>query len=86
MPVNEAGTPTDAVRVTVIDVTACARIGMLPAGAIVRVPGEGVGDTVPCVKVADVPDPTFSRQKSKLTLPGSIICGQANAILLFETL
>jgi len=42
----------------------------------VRVPGDGDGVAVPCMKVADVAEPTFSRQKSKLTLPGSIICGQ----------
>ena len=82
----DAGTPVDAVSDTVIAVTAVARTGTLPVGVTVRVPGDGDGVAVPCMKVADVAEPTFSRQKSKLTLPGSIICGQVKGMLLFDTL
>ena len=83
----DAGTPLEAVSDTVIAVTPVARMGTLPAGVTVRVPGEGNGFTVPCVKIADVEAPTFSRQKSKLTVPGSIICGHDKfVIVLFETL
>ena len=86
MPVTDAGTPVDAERVTVIAVTAVARTGTLPDGEITRVPGDGVGFTVPCAKFACVEAPTFSRQKSKLTLPGSVIADQDKAIVLLAVL
>ncbi len=82
----EAGTPVEAERDTVIAVTAVARTGTLPDGVMARVPGEGVGLTAPCVKFACVAAPTFSRQKSKLTLPGSAIACQVKPMVLFDVL
>ncbi len=83
---TEAGTPVDAERDTVIAVTAVARTGTLPDVEITSVPGDGVGFTVPCAKLACVEAPTLSRQKSKLTLPGSAIAAHDKAIVLLDVL